>query len=34
VRHRSAIEIHGPVARLHRTSFAPFRLGAVEVVEE
>jgi len=33
-RHRSAIEVHGPVARLHRTSFAPFRLGAVEVVED
>jgi ribonuclease HII len=34
VRHRTAIEVHGPVARLHRASFAPFRLGAVEVVEE
>ncbi|CAM5525063.1 ribonuclease HII [Aquamicrobium terrae] len=33
-RHRTAIEIHGPVARLHRTSFAPFRLGVVEVVED
>ncbi|TIW85865.1 MAG: ribonuclease HII, partial [Mesorhizobium sp.] len=33
-RHRTAIEAHGPVARLHRTSFAPFRLGGVEVVEE
>jgi ribonuclease HII len=32
-RHRAAIEIHGPVARLHRTSFAPFRLGAVEIAE-
>lgn len=34
VRHRTAIEVHGPVARLHRTSFAPFRLGAVEILEE
>lgn len=34
VRHRTAIEIHGPVARLHRTSFAPFRLGAVEAAED
>ncbi len=34
VRHRTAIEAHGPVARLHRASFAPFRLGAAEVVEE
>lgn len=34
VRHRTAIETHGPVARLHRTSFAPFRLGGAEVVEE
>lgn len=34
VRHRTAIGLHGPVARLHRTSFAPFRLGAVETVEE
>lgn len=33
-RHRTAIEIHGPVARLHRTSFAPFRLGAAEVAED
>jgi ribonuclease HII len=24
--HRSAIEVHGPVTRLHRMSFAPFRL--------
>jgi ribonuclease HII len=32
-RHRTAIETHGPVARLHRISFAPFRLGAVELVE-
>jgi ribonuclease HII len=34
VRHRTAIEVHGPVARLHRTSFAPFRLGGTEAVEE
>jgi ribonuclease HII len=34
VRHRTAIEMHGPVARLHRASFAPFRLGGVEAVEE
>lgn len=31
-RHRAAIEIHGPATRLHRLSFAPFRL--VERVEE
>ena len=29
-RHRAAIEVHGPVVRLHRLSFSPFRLGAVE----
>ncbi|WP_404926832.1 ribonuclease HII [Mesorhizobium sp. ORM16] len=34
VRHRTAIETHGPVARLHRVSFAPFRLEGAEVVEE
>ncbi|WP_149802939.1 ribonuclease HII [Mesorhizobium sp. NFR06] len=34
VRHRTAIEMHGPVARLHRASFAPFRLGGAEVEEE
>ena len=28
----AAIEIHGPATRLHRLSFAPFRL--VETVEE
>ena len=27
-RHRTAIGNHGPIARLHRVSFAPFRLGA------
>ncbi len=26
-RHRAAIEVHGPAARLHRLSFSPFRLG-------
>ncbi|MBX3583741.1 MAG: ribonuclease HII [Rhizobiaceae bacterium] len=31
-RHRAAIEVHGPVSRLHRMSFAPFRL--VEGTEE
>ncbi|HEY6630677.1 MAG TPA: hypothetical protein VIZ90_04420, partial [Rhizobiaceae bacterium] len=25
-RHRAAIEVHGPVSRLHRMSFSPFRL--------
>lgn len=34
VRHRAAIEMHGPVARLHRASFAPFRLGGTEVLDE
>ena len=34
VRHRAAIDLHGPVARLHRTSFSPFRLGVEAVVEE
>jgi ribonuclease HII len=29
-RHRAAIEIHGPVSRLHRMSFSPFRLGGAE----
>jgi ribonuclease HII len=32
-RHRSAIDIHGAVPRLHRASFAPFRL-AVELEAE
>lgn len=27
-RHRTAIELHGPYPRLHRMSFAPFRLEA------
>jgi len=31
-RHRAAIEIHGPVSRLHRMSFAPFRLVETEEV--
>ncbi|MER9866631.1 ribonuclease HII [Mesorhizobium sp. M0136] len=34
VRHRTAIHLHGPVARLHRASFAPFRFGGTEVLEE
>lgn len=33
-RHRTAIGNHGPVARLHRVSFAPFRLGGVEAAAE
>ncbi len=31
-RHRAAIEVHGPAIRLHRMSFAPFRL--VEAMDE
>jgi ribonuclease HII len=35
VRHRAEIADHGPLPRLHRTSFAPFRLETVEIeVEE
>ncbi|TIQ75289.1 MAG: ribonuclease HII, partial [Mesorhizobium sp.] len=34
VRHRTAIELHGPVARLHRASFAPFRLDGTELPDE
>ncbi|MER8583405.1 ribonuclease HII [Mesorhizobium sp. M1423] len=34
VRHRTAIDVHGPVARLHRASFAPFRFGGTEMLEE
>jgi ribonuclease HII len=35
VRHRAEIADHGPLARLHRASFAPFRLEAMEIeVEE
>lgn len=30
VRHRTAIASHGPITRLHRVSFAPFRNDAVE----
>lgn len=30
VRHRTAIGLHGPVPRLHRISFAPFRAGMEE----
>lgn len=33
-RHRAAIEIHGPATRLHRMSFAPFRLVEVEEIVE
>ena len=35
-RHRAAIEMHGPVVRLHRMSFSPFRLASegAEVVPE
>ncbi len=29
-RHRAAIELHGPVLRLHRMTFSPFRSGAEE----
>jgi len=29
-RHRAAIDLHGPAPRLHRLSFAPFRLAARE----
>ncbi len=29
-RHRAAIELHGPAVRLHRMSFAPFRLVEIE----
>ncbi len=32
-RHRSAIEIHGAVPRLHRASFAPFRIAAEAEIE-
>ncbi len=33
-RHRAAIEIHGPATRLHRLSFAPFRLVETEELVE
>src|SRR5690606_8892755 len=33
VRHRTAIRVHGPVARLRRSSLARFRLGVVEMRE-
>ncbi|RLP23251.1 ribonuclease HII [Mesorhizobium sp. YM1C-6-2] len=33
-RHRAAIEIHGPATRLHRLSFAPFRLVEAEELVE
>lgn len=32
-RHRTAIELHGAVPRLHRTSFSPFRVQAEAGVE-
>ena len=32
-RHRAAIEIHGPADRLHRLTFSPFRVGALEEAE-
>ena len=35
VRHRAEIADHGPLPRLHRATFAPFRLMAIQVeVEE
>lgn len=33
-RHRAAIEVHGPALRLHRLSFAPFRLETSETLPE
>ncbi|MBS3648307.1 ribonuclease HII [Pseudaminobacter sp. 19-2017] len=33
-RHRSAIDLHGAVPRIHRTSFSPFRIDGEVVVEE
>lgn len=33
VRHRTAIEAHGPVSRLHRLSFAPLRADGVAAIE-
>lgn len=36
-RHRSAISLHGPITRLHRMTFAPFRTAensAAEMIEE
>lgn len=32
-RHRAAIDLHGPAPRLHRLSFAPFRLAIFEEAE-
>ena len=32
-RHRAAIEVHGPVVRLHRMTFSPFRLGGEEALD-
>ncbi len=33
LRHRTAINAHGPINRIHRLSFAPFRLVAAEQTE-
>jgi ribonuclease HII len=33
-RHRSAIAEHGPIMRLHRMSFSPFKPAAAEALEE
>jgi ribonuclease HII len=33
-RHRAEIADHGPLPRLHRATFAPFRLTTVEVTVE
>jgi ribonuclease HII len=33
-RHRAAIEMHGPMPRLHRMSFSPFRIGPEAEDEE
>lgn len=32
-RHRSAIEVHGPITRLHRMSFSPFRIETETVAK-
>jgi len=34
VRHRAAIDLHGPLVRLHRISFAPFRQEGAAAEEE
>jgi ribonuclease HII len=33
VRHRRAIAVHGPVHRIHRLSFSPFRIDAPDEME-